>query len=236
MKQTFLKLDWDSDFFHFNVCNLNSLISNYEDLKAVDTIMDNGKFKLAYYSSVEALNLYSIESLEIKLVDKKTTYVKKISCSLIAHPLIFSYESIFPSSKLIDLAIQCGIYSRFNVDKNIGKEKFEELYTLWIIKSVKKEIAKEVIVYMHDSDIAGYLTIGEKNNRANVGMVALDSNYRGKGVGRMLFEYAEKWSFDNGYKDIEIVTQGDNIPACKLYESLGYTVERMEYFYHIWKE
>ena len=151
MKQAFLKLNWDSDFFHFNVCCLKSLITNIEDLKAVDTIMDDGKFKLAYYSTVEALNIDSIESLEIKLVDKKTTYVKKISSSLISHPLIFSYEDVFPSSKLIDLAIQSGIYSRFNVDKNIGKEKFEELYRLWIIKSVKKEIAKEVIVYKHDS-------------------------------------------------------------------------------------
>lgn len=236
MKLTFLKLDWDSDFFHFNICKLIGSIENIEDLKSVEKTMDDYNFKLAYYSSAKELNIDKMESLEIKLVDKKTTYVKNINSSLLSHPLISSYESVIPSPKLLDLAIQSGIYSRFNVDKNIGKEKFEELYKLWIMRSVKREIAKEVIVYKHNNDIAGYLTIGEKNNRADLGMGAVDSNYRGKGIGRILFENAEKWSYDNGYKEIQIVTQGNNIPACKLYESLGYSVEKVEYFYHIWKK
>ena len=235
MKQQFLKLDWDSDFLNFNVCRINGFLENIEDLKAVDSIMDEKRFKLAYYSSVKELNFGNIESLEIKLVDKKTTFVKKINNSLTSHPLISLYESDFPSKKLLNLAVQSGIYSRFNVDAKIGKEKFEELYKLWIIKSVKKEIAKDVIVYRHDNDIAGYLTLGEKNNRADLGMGAVDLNYRGMGIGRILFENAEKLAYDYGYKVIQIVTQGDNIPACKLYEKLGYSVESMEYFYHIWK-
>lgn len=137
---------------------------------------------------------------------------------------------------MINLAIQSGVFSRFNIDKMIGRDKFEELYRIWIIKSVNREIANEVIVYNHNDDIAGYLTIGEKNNRADLGMGAVDSKYRGKGIGRILFENAEKYAFDQGYEDIQIVTQGDNIPACKLYEKLGYSIESKEYFYHIWRK
>ncbi len=47
---------------------------------------------------------------------------------------------------------------------------------------------------------------------------------------------AEKWFSNSGYKSIQVVTQGDNIPACKLYESCGYTIESVELFYHIWKK
>lgn len=36
--------------------------------------------------------------------------------------------------------------------------------------------------------------------------------------------------------EIAFVRQGDNIPACSLYESLGYKVDSMEYFYHIWRK
>ncbi len=236
MKQTLLKLDWDSDFFDFNICRIQGLIENNEDLRAVDLKMNEGKFKLAYYSSAEELKIDDIDTLEITLVDKKTTFVKKINPELKSHPQISSYINDFPSSKVINLAIQSGVYSRFNVDKKIGRDKYEELYRLWIIKSVKREMADEVIVYNHNDDIAGYLTIGEKNNRADLGMGAVDSNYRGKGIGKILFENAEKWSFDQGYEEIQIVTQGDNIPACKLYEKLGYSVDSMEYFYHIWKK
>ena len=67
-------------------------------------------------------------------------------------------------------------------------------------------------------------------------MGAVDSIFRGKGIGRILFENAEKWAFENGYNEIQIVTQGDNKPACSLYESLGYKVDSMEYFYHIWRK
>jgi len=110
------------------------------------------------------------------------------------------------------------------------------LYRQWIINSVTKKIAKEVLVYIQDDEIAGYLTIGEKNSRADLGMASVDSKFRGKGIGFKLFTSAEKWAVDHGYTDIQIVTQGDNLPACKLYEKLGYQSESLEFFYHIWKK
>lgn len=235
MKQTLVKLDWDSDFFQFPICKVQGLIKSTEDLKTVDLKMDAGKFKLAYYSSVSELKIDSIDTLKISLVDRKTTFVKKTDNTLKSHPLISSYKNDFPSDRMINLAIQSGVYSRFNVDKKIGRDKFEELYRLWIIKSVKREIANEVIVYKHNDDVAGYLTIGEKNNRADLGMGAVDSKYRGQGIGKIIFENAEKYASDQGYEYIQIVTQGDNVPACRLYEKLGYSIDNVEYFYHIWK-
>ncbi|HBS86804.1 MAG: hypothetical protein A2W91_12300 [Bacteroidetes bacterium GWF2_38_335] len=236
MKQTLFKLDWDSEFFQYNVCRINGLINSIEDLKAIDLKMKESKFKLAYYSSSDEISFDTIDFIDIFLVDKKTTFLKPIDSNIKSHPAICSYDSEIPSIKLIKLAFQSGVYSRFNIDKKIGRKKFEELYSIWITKSVKREIAKEVIVYKKNDDIAGYLTIGEKNNRADLGMGAVDPKYRGLNIGKVLFENAEKWAFDNGYKYIQIVTQGDNIPACKLYEKLGYTAITKEYFYHIWKK
>jgi dTDP-4-amino-4,6-dideoxy-D-galactose acyltransferase len=236
MKMTFQRLDWDSDFFHFNVCRIYGQIRNPGDIKEVHSLMEKNKFRLAYYSSVEELETREFydPALGIKPVDKKTTYLKKTDRTLKSHPSVFSYEDLMPCPKLLDLALQCGACSRFNVDEKIGTDKFEELYKLWITKSTKRELANEVLVYKQEEDIAGFISIGEKNGRADLILAAVDSDYRGKGIGRILFQDAEKWSYDRGYEYIQIVTQGDNIPACKLYESLGYKVEIMEYFYHIW--
>ena len=235
MKQQLLKLDWDSDFFHFNVCRIEGPIENNEDARAIDFLMEAGKFKLAYYASPKALYLEPTDTLEIKLVDKKTKYVKEIGSSAKYYPAISSYEYDYANGILLDIAIQSGIYSRFNIDKNIGKAKFEELYKLWVIKSVSKELAKEVFVHKLQNDITGFVTVSEKDNRADFEMVAVDSNYRNKGIGSMLFEHAEKWAYDNGYHHIQIVTQGDNIPACRFYENMGCVIETMQYFYHIWR-
>jgi len=234
MKQEILKLEWDSEFFNFNVGKINQSILSQNDLKSIAELMFLGNFKLAYYSSKHELNIENNTSLEIKFVDKKTTFVKKVNPKLKAHASIFTYNEKIPTDKLVKLAIQSGVYSRFNVDTKIGRDKFEELYRIWVTKSVEREIAKDVIVYVHDNETAGYLTIGEKNNRADLGMGSVDSQYRGMGFGRVLFENAEKRAFDLGYTQIQIVTQGNNIPACQLYESIGYTIESIDYFYHIW--
>ncbi len=235
MKQQLLKLDWDSDFFHFNVCRIEGPIDNYDDARAIAFMMEAGKFKLGYYASPKELFLAPTDTLEIKLVDKKTKYVKEVGSTVQYYPSISSYEYDYANGILLGLAIQSGIYSRFNVDKNIGKAKFEELYKLWVIKSVSKQLAKEVFVHRLHNDITGFVTVSEKDNRADFEMVAVDSKYRKKGIGSMLFEHAEKWSYDNGFHHIQVVTQGDNIPACRFYENMGCAIETMQYFYHIWR-
>ena len=138
--------------------------------------------------------------------------------------------------KLIDLSIQSGIYSRFNIDKKIGKEKFQQLYTLWMVNSINLKIAKDVLVYTEMKDLAGFVTLGEKNNQADIGIISVDSTFRKKGIGKILMTSAEKKFSNLGYDSIQVVTQGDNIPACKLYESCGYQVDSLEFFYHIWKK
>jgi len=239
MKQTLQKLDWDSDFFNFNVGRINGLIQNEEDIEHLDTLIIKNDMRLSYYSTTKELpsSISISENFDIVLVDKKTTYAKEISTGLSFPEAITSVDENTPfKNKLIDLAIQSGVYSRFNVDERIGKEKFEEMYALWMTNSLNRQIAKEVLVFIENNDLSGFVTLGEKNSRADIGIIAVDHMSRGKGMGKTLMTSAEKWSSDLGYESIQVVTQGDNYPACRLYESCGYKVDAVEFFYHIWKK
>jgi dTDP-4-amino-4,6-dideoxy-D-galactose acyltransferase len=239
MKQTLLKLDWDSDFFKFNVGRIEGLIQKEEDIRNVEFLIEENKIKLSYYSTFSELPSHILKSkkLDIVLVDKKTTYTKNIDANLKIHNSITSIEqNTHHKDKLINLAIQSGIYSRFNIDERIGKEKFEEMYRLWMINSLSRKIAKEVLVFIENNELAGFVTLGEKNNRADIGIIAVDYVFRGKGIGKKLMTSAEKWFSNIGYKSIQVVTQGDNNPACRLYESCGYKVDTVEFFYHFWKK
>jgi dTDP-4-amino-4,6-dideoxy-D-galactose acyltransferase len=189
---------------------------------------------LAYYSSTKILTETPNEYYDVSLVDKKVTFLKKIEKS----PLTGKTESYlgkYPDKQLINLAIKSGIYSRFNVDPKIGRKKFEELYTQWIVRSVSKEIADDVLVYKIEGEIAGFVTIGQKNGRADIGIIAVDKDYREKGIGKTLMKNAENFYF-NKLKVIQVVTQGANIPAIKLYESCGYKIGKVELLYHLWIE
>ena len=239
MEQRLLKLDWDSDFFSYNVSRIEGLLLEKQDIKNIEYLMNKNEIELSYYSTSRELSpyIYEISELDIVLVDKKTTYIKEINPDLEIDKSITSIDqNTIYKEKLIDLAIQSGIYSRFNVDKRIGKDKFEEMYALWMINSLNRKIAKEVLVFSKNNDLSGFVTLGEKNNRADIGIIAVDHISRGKGIGKILMTSAEKLFSNLGYKSIQVVTQGDNNPACRLYESCRYKVDTVEFFYHIWRK
>lgn len=56
---------------------------------------------------------------------------------------------------------------------------------------------------------------------------------RGKGVGKLLLNYAQEWTRNKGYKGLALETAGDN-PAQKLYEKEGWTKDE-GYLHYFWK-
>lgn len=231
--QYFQLLSWDSDFFGFNVARINQ----FDDDSTVPLLEElyNEDVELAYYSASQEKNIPANPFYNVKMVDIKTTYIKKVGGKKVEVPMIISYTEKEPGEQLKRLSVQSGVYSRFNVDEQIGHEKFVSLYTQWIIQSVNKTIAEEVLVYHLNDTIAGFVTLGIKNNRADIGIIAVDEGFRGKGIGKALMLQGESYFVDK-QEMIQVVTQGNNLPACKLYESCGYTIEKTEFFYHLWKK
>ncbi len=238
MQQTFTRLAWDSDFFEFEVGRLSGFIEQEQDIRSIESLILENKSRLTYYSSPKAIapNLVNNNALEFALVDKKTTYCKAISPRVDSDNRVISI--INPTAKieekLIGLALQSGIYSRFKVDKKIGQEKFEALYRLWMLKSISREIAQDLLAFVEQGEVAGFVSLGKKNGRADIGIIAVDTAFRGRGIAKLLINEAEKRAADWGHDLMQVVTQGDNTPACKLYESCGYEVQSLEFFYHIW--
>ena len=103
-----------------------------------------------------------------------------------------------------------------------------------ILKSVNKKNADEVLLYKIEDDIVGIVTLAYKNYTGEVGIVAVDTKYRGKGIAKQMMFAAEKWFFENGLKDIQVVTQGSNLPANTLYKKCEYSIDKKKFFYHIW--
>ncbi|WP_137934100.1 GNAT family N-acetyltransferase [Mesorhizobium comanense] len=70
------------------------------------------------------------------------------------------------------------------------------------------------------------------NNYALVDDIAVDTAYRGSGVGRLLMDACVAWGRNEGLAGIMLETQNNNIAACRFYERYGFElggVDRLLY-------
>lgn len=235
---TYEILDWDSNFFEVKVARITQSRLGTQPLAQAISELRKENVRLAYWPSLDKIDPKVIEQFGGLLADRKTTFAINLGsidfASVLSTDIVVPFAESMNVGDLERLAIQSGEYSRFASDPNIPREKFISLYTSWINESIRKKIASEVLVILDSEKIAGMVTLGEKSGRGDIGLIAVDSEYRGRRYGEQLVRAAQKWFVAHGYDCGQVVTQGNNIPACHLYRKCGYSIEQVAYFYHFW--
>lgn len=237
-KNIYKILEWDTKFFGYKIGKITGNNITVEDLKDIINNMKYENYKLVYWfvQPNDKTSIYSAKNENIFLADEKITYRKVIEQykNYLFHQNIKSYELPLPNDKLISLSLQSGIFSRFRIDPNFKHDEYKRLYTAWIENSVKKLIAKYVLIYFDNNTELGMITLDEKNNYGEIGLLAVDERSRGKSIGKYMIEAAKYKVNQWGKSEIRVVTQRDNKVACKFYENCLFEIYNVEYVYHIW--
>jgi dTDP-4-amino-4,6-dideoxy-D-galactose acyltransferase len=139
-----------------------------------------------------------------------------------------------PTNELLQLARDAGNYSRFRLDSRIPVAVFERLYDAWIANSLSGQIAEKVLVTRDALSLTGLVTVGGKNGRADIGLLAVHLRARGHGLGKALVLAALEWGAEQQFREAQVVTQQANTGACRLYASCGYAIEQVEHVLHFW--
>ena len=227
-------LKWDSDFFGYKVGDVNDV-----NVDIVQLLIEAKKlnYKLLYvrvHPENIVLNLECVKNSGI-LVDSKTTYLQKTPLQVdISNNKSIIYDEKVITDELMNLSFQSGIYSRYNIDKNFKNNEYKNLYSTWLTKSINKEIADKVIVYKEKDNIIGFLTLALKNGCSDLGLIAVNQDHRGKGVGVMLINKFIDESLKLKSEKLQVITQKSNINACSFYEKMGFKIEKVENIYHFW--
>lgn len=231
------RLDWDSAFFGYEVGRLDISSTENFDLSNFET--ESKTYKLIYIFSEKKLTL----NADFILVDEKVIYSQKIGATDLNSNqengfLICSFNShLHDVNQLRQLALESGIYSRFNIDPNFRNNEYQKLYLEWIDKSVNGDLAFEILIAYQGERIAGFTTIGKKRDKlADIGLVAVDSAFRGKGIGFGLMKETIKKAKEKGFEFIQVVTQMNNTPAVKLYEKTNFKIQQTTNIYHYWNQ
>jgi len=127
--------------------------------------------------------------------------------------------------------------SRYFHDPNFPAERCRQFYRDWILRSLEGRFDDAVLVAELDRQPVGYVSCRALTaNLGSIGLVGIDAALRGRGLGKRLVHAALQWFAERDLPTVEVVTQGRNAPARKLYESTGFALHRREVWFHKWFE
>jgi dTDP-4-amino-4,6-dideoxy-D-galactose acyltransferase len=239
-KPNIIPLNWDSDFFGIPIGLIDISSSSGDCFQKLKEVIDASPYNLIYIfcdvrSSIEEVMGYVPEA---EHVDCRVSFIKEIKGNNIDNKEyskdIFSIKEI--SDQLYKIVVQAGEYSRFAKDKKFPPGAYERLYKTWLEKSIERTICDEVFVWADRQEELGLITLGIKNGRANVGLLGVEKHARGRGIGSKLLMEAEKYAVGRDAKQLHVVTQKQNLPACRLYEKAGFYIESLVNVFHLWKK
>jgi dTDP-4-amino-4,6-dideoxy-D-galactose acyltransferase len=237
MPSNYKNLEWDTDFFGYKIVQLlltNTDIAKFNRLIA--ELKSNG-VKLAYVYPEDEISKSTLHKKNVPLVDTKITFEKDLVTTKEFQTNFeekVPYNENYNYEQLLNLAFESGKYSRFKLDQNFINREFEKLYKTWLDKSISKDIADDVLVYLDRNNITGFVSIKNDCDKLKIGLIAVDQNYQGKGIGKKLMQHVESIALAENLKKISVETQKQNDGAMAFYQSCGFSVVETKEIYHLW--
>jgi len=123
--------------------------------------------------------------------------------------------------------------TRFYADPNFPREGCDRLYDTWIRNSCAGW-ADAVLVAENDGAPAGYVSVHDRRGVGSIGLIGVDPETRGRGVGESLVRGALDWCARNGLERCTVVTQGRNIGGQRVFQRCGFRTSSVALWFHKW--
>lgn len=231
-------LDWDSNFFGKRIGRITTNILAEGQAQEIIEWAAREKMDCLYYlaSGLEKQSTLAAEKMDFHFVDLRVTFIKDLTKP--EKPFIPEWHIRRAVDE--DLAILRGMakdafqLSRFHVDGKFDQAKADEMYEVWIENDLKTK-GHDVWVIDVEGQLGAYSSVSAKGDvKAQIGLVGTQPAWRGKGLSLELQRFISHELREEGIEEVEVVTQGRNIPAQNLYQKAGYYVRSIDLWYHKW--
>ncbi len=123
--------------------------------------------------------------------------------------------------------------SRFYFDPGFPDSLCDSLYETWIEKSCRGW-ADAVFVADAEGRPLGYVSCHVDDGDGRFGLLGVDAEARGRGVGASLLAASLRFFASRGVATVGLVTQGRNLASLGFFGQAGFVVRRMQLWYHLW--
>jgi dTDP-4-amino-4,6-dideoxy-D-galactose acyltransferase len=235
-------LKWDTDFFGFRIAKVQGDALTPERARQIDAWCRQAAIRCLYFlgRADDVVTSRAAEDNGFRLVDVRLTFARKIpidSEELKGYTNGSVVRPICPAdmSALRDVARRSYRDSRFHFDTGFPRHLSDSLYGLWLERSCEG-YAQAVLVAELDGVPMGYITchIDQEPYRGRIGLVGVNSQVQGRGTGQTLVFNALKWFSTQQVPEAQVVTQGRNCTAQRLYQRCGFLTQSVQLWYHKW--
>jgi len=125
-------------------------------------------------------------------------------------------------------------HDRFHRDRRIPNYLADLVKAMWVLNYMTNRRGDSLLLSFRDGKPVGFLGAMVNGSIAYIDLIAVDKEYRCKGIGRELVE-----SFLFKYRDYDnlmVSTQDNNVESRELYKSVGFKLDNTNYTFHLHKE
>jgi dTDP-4-amino-4,6-dideoxy-D-galactose acyltransferase len=231
-------LGWDTKFWGRRIARLEETIVTPSSLRAIDAWCADNRVACVFLlvAASDRVSTRAAEQAGFFFTDVRMTFRAAVadrqSVSL-RQGLRLARSG--DRGRLAELARVSHGSTRFFHDPNFNDERCRDLYAQWMLSSLDG-VADAVIVAEADGTAVGYVTCeldaGEDSGR--IGLIAVEPSSQGRGLGSTLCEAALDWFAAEGALSVEIVTQGSNVSAQRVFQASGARTVSTELWFHKW--
>jgi dTDP-4-amino-4,6-dideoxy-D-galactose acyltransferase len=231
-------LAWDTEFWGERIARVETRTVTSESLRTIDDwCLDQGVACVyLLLDAADPTSTLAAERAGFFFTDVRVTFEADLGArrSWTGHVGLRSARAD-DRDRLAHLArISHGV-TRFFHDPHFDNERCGELYAQWMLSSLDGG-ADTIIVADADGVAAGYVTceVEKDGELGRIGLIAVEPSSQGRGLGLALCEAAFDWFAGAGATRAEVVTQGRNVAAQRVFQRAGARTVATELWFHKW--
>ena len=230
-------LEWDSRHFQLSIGRVTSsglsscstrAIEEWRDAHNVDCL-----YLLAPVDGLPSVRL--AEDLGFRLIDLRVTLAR---CLDGAPPRLPHGIRRFRDGDLPALKAMAGSLhqdSRFCIDPHFPPAQSRKLFEIWI-ENACTDPMHDVLVAERNRRPVGYVAIERRNSHGGrIQLIGVEQSLHRRGIGGDLVAAASDHLAAAHASHVEVVTQGRNLAALRLYQKHGFVTAAQELWYHWWR-
>lgn len=231
-------LDWDSQFFGKKIGRVTGSKLDSPKAATINAWSEKNQVDCLYFlaASDDLRTSQTAENDQYHLVDIRVTLENKLQelVSTRSDPAQIRLANGNDIESLRIISRNNHRDSRFYYDGHFDREKCDELYAVWIEKSVRGG-TDQVLVWEENRQPVAYVT-GKITpaGSGSIELVGVHPAWQGKGIGYQLTMHLLAWFQQQHSTHLTVVTQGRNIGAQVLYQRCGFVTRSTELWYHKW--